>query len=75
VAPRPDGRRPAAAAWAQRFGDRSPHIPGLSQGEWSVTVTFRFPFESDDSVNFTQAVLFVESCSRNTPVGFDVETR
>ena len=50
-------------------------MPGLSHGEWSVTVTFRFPFESFDSVNFTHAVLFVLSCSRNAPVGFVVETR
>jgi hypothetical protein len=36
-----------------------PHRPGVSHGEVAVTVTLRFPFESDDNVNFTQAVLFV----------------
>jgi hypothetical protein len=40
-----------------------------------VTVTLRFPFEPDPSVNFTQAVLFVFDCSRKTPFGSVVETR
>jgi hypothetical protein len=59
----------------QRFGERSPHMPGLSQGEWAVMVTLRLPFDSAERVNFTQAVLFVLDCSRNAPVGFVVETR
>ena len=68
--------RPAAAPSDQRFVDRSPHNPvPLAHGELAVTVTLRFPFESFESVNFTQAVLFVFDCSRKAPVGLVVETR
>ena len=57
---RPGGRNhPADPHDSQRLGAFSPHMPALSQGEWSMTVTLRFPFESDVSVNFTHAVLFV----------------
>jgi hypothetical protein len=50
-------------------------MPGLSHGEWPVTLTLRFPFESDERLNSTQAVLFVVSCSRKIPSGLVVDTR
>ena len=41
------------------FAAFAPHSPGVSQGELPVTVTLRLPFEPCESVNRTQAVLFV----------------
>jgi len=50
-------------------------MPGVSQGEWAISVIFGFPLLSRVNRKLTHAVLFVRFCSRKFPSGFTVLRR